>query len=203
MKIFDISWPITQNSTEYKNKGTIRFEYVGDSIQESIVRISSHTGTHVDAPAHFIKNGRTVEQIPLERLCGLARVIDCTEKENSITENDLLKHEIQSDEIILLKTKNSDLDFEAPFTSKFVYLEASGASFLLQKGIKAVGIDYLGIEREQPNHETHITLLSKNIPIIEGLRLAHIVPGLYTCICLPLAVQGLEAAPARVILLIH
>jgi len=194
MKIIDISWPINNNITEYKDRKTI-------NISEKIITLHPHTGTHIDAPAHFLKNGKTIDQIDLNRLIGKCRVLDFTEIEEKITEKDLEKHDIKKDEIILLKTKNSDLTITQKFDANFVYLEKSGAEFLVKKEIKSVGIDYLGIERDQPNHETHKTLLENDILIIEGLRLKNVEAKGYFFYCLPIYLENLDSAPARAILL--
>ena len=121
--------------------------------------------------------------------------------DDHIDAKDLEDVMIESDQIILFKTKNSALKSDDLFHASFIYLNQSAAKFLAEKKVKAVGIDYLGIERNQPTHETHICLLEKNIPIIEGLRLEHVQAGTYFLCCLPLRLQELEAAPARAILM--
>lgn len=190
--IIDISWPITNQSTTYKDRNDI-------AITEKIC-LHPHVGTHVDAPAHFVKDGNTIDKIDLSKLIGPCRVLDLTHVEEVITKKDLIKFDIQSGERILFKTKNSTKSATESFDCNFVYLDANGAQFLAEKNIACVGIDYLGIEREQENHLTHIAFLEKNIPIIEGLRLAHVTPGTYRLICLPLKLHGLDGAPARAIL---
>ena len=205
MKIYDISWPISPTTTEYKNKKTISFEslknFDTDSVRDSKICLGAHTGTHVDAPSHFLKDGKTIDAITLDRLIGRAQVLDLTNVVDRISASDLQKFELHPGEIILLKTANSSILLTNPFHSDFVYLDASGAEFLRDKKVRAVGIDYLGIERNDPTHKTHITLMHADIAIIEGLRLNHVQPGAYFCICLPLHIVGLEAAPARAILM--
>ena len=205
MRIFDISWPISPAMTTYKNRKDITFAenkvFDRDGVRDSSICINTHTGTHVDAPSHFLKDGKTIDQITLDRLVGKALVIDCTRCIDSIDENDLKKQDIQPGDIVLLRTQNSALDPQVSFEGGFVYLDQSGASFLAQKQVKAVGIDYLGIERGNPEHPTHTTLMHADSIIIEGLRLAHVPAGIYFMVCLPLALIGLEAAPARAILM--
>ena len=205
MKIIDISWPITENITEYKNKKTVKFEltktFSENGVRDSIITLGSHTGTHVDAPAHFLDNGESINQIKLEKLIGKAKVLDLTSIKEKITEQDLKQFNIEKDDIILLKTKNSLLSPIQKFYPDFVYLDKSGAKFLKDKQIKAVGIDYLGIERNQPEHETHKLLLESGIYIIEGLRLKDAIEQDYNFICLPIFTINLEAAPARTILM--
>jgi len=189
MKIIDISWPISQDSTEYKDK------------RDSVIKLNVHAGTHIDAPAHFIKNGKTIDKVDLNKVCGSCQVLDLTDVEEKITQKDLKKFNIKPNEIILLKTKNSNLAETGLFYPDFVYLEKTGAGYLADKKVKAVGIDYLGIEKNQPNHETHKILMKQDIPIIEGLRLKNIQAKNYFFYCLPLLLKNLEAAPARAILL--
>jgi len=205
MKIYDISWPISPATVEYKNKKTISFEslkeFETDQVRVSKICLGTHTGTHVDAPSHFLKDGKTIDKISLDRLIGRAHVLDLTEVVDKITANDLEKFEFAAGEIVLLKTANSEQSLHGPFKSDFIYLDATGAEFLKEKQVRAVGIDYLGIERNDPEHTTHTTLMHADIVIIEGLRLSHVQAGTYFCICLPLDIVGLEAAPARAILM--
>jgi arylformamidase len=204
MKIIDISWPIAPDMTAYKDKAVVAFKYVKtfekDGARESIITLGSHSGTHVDAPSHFIAGGDSIHAMPIEATCGPCVVLDCVEVTESITQEVLQKHDIKEGAIILLKTRNSASVPHESFRYDFVYLAASGAEHLASKKVKAVGIDYLGIERQQPNHDTHETLMRAGITIIEGLRLAQVDPGVYMLWCLPLRVQGLEAAPARAVL---
>jgi arylformamidase len=205
VKIIDISWPITQHMTQYKDRDEVKIEQVKvfekDSVRSSTIKLGSHTGTHIDSPAHLLQDGGSIEEIDLTKLMGRCRVLNLTSVEEAITENDLAPCAISADEIILLKTSNSALPNEGPFNKNFVYLEKSGAAYLARCNIKAVGIDYLGIERNQPDHETHITLLKNGISIIEGLRLQNVEEGEYKLKCLPLSIRGVEAAPARAVLI--
>jgi arylformamidase len=206
MKIIDISWPITLDMTAYKDRAVVAFQYTKtfekDAARESVITLGSHSGTHVDAPSHFIADGASIHDVPVAATCGPCVVIDCTDVAECITDENLREHAIEKGAIILLKTRNSAYAVNASFRYDFIYLAASGAAYLASKKIKAVGIDYLGIERQQPNHETHELLMHNGITIIEGLRLSEAESGSYTLFCLPLRVQGLEAAPARAILLV-
>jgi len=205
MKIFDISWPISTATTGYKDRHIVTFEetctFAKDGMRDSIISLSSHTGTHVDAPSHFLKDGLAIDQIQLDRLVGPAIVLDLMHVVDGITRNDLIDQNIEEGDIVLLKTVNSLTPATGKFTPHFIYLEASGAQYLVEKKIKAVGIDYLGIERNQQDHLTHTTLMHADVVIVEGLRLAHVEPREYVFICLPLNIIGLEAAPARAILI--
>jgi arylformamidase len=203
--MIDISWPITSHITEYKDKKTVTFEHVKmfeqDCVRETIITCGAHTGTHIDAPAHFLKNGNTIEQTDLHAVVGECRIVDAMHVSEKITADDIERCDVQSGERILFKTKNSLLDATEKFNPQFVYLTADAAKLLAERKVRTVGIDYLGIERGQPDHATHVTLLQNNVTIIEGLRLAHVLPGRYQLICLPLLMVRLEAAPARAILL--
>lgn len=205
MKVFDVSWPISPATTGYKDKHAVKFAMVRtfekDNVRDSIVEVSSHTGTHVDAPSHFLKDGKTIDEIHLDRLMGKCKVLSLTLVDEEITPDDLMKYEIEEGDIILLKTNNSAQSPIDKFNYNYVYLGQAGARYLGEKKIKAVGIDYLSIERSHPDHPTHMTLFHHDILIIEGLRLGHIEAGEYFFVCLPLYSIGLEAAPARAILI--
>lgn len=205
MEIIDISWPIESSMTEYKDAKSVKIDAIKkmekDGARAAHVSMNNHTGTHIDAPAHFLPDGSTIDVINLSTCIGRCRVIDCTAIKTAISAEDLVSIPIQSDEIVLFKTANSFHATTDSFDYNFIYLAASGAEYLSEKNIKAVGIDYLGIERNQPGHETHTILMKKNIPIIEGLRLAQVNPGIYWLWCLPLLIKGIDAAPARAILI--
>lgn len=205
MQVFDISWPLSAKTTEYKDKKTLSFDAIktfdADGVRDSVISMGSHTGTHVDAPAHFVHNGALIEKTSLAQLIGPARVYDLTHINIAITADDLKDLGLRQGEIVLFKTKNSGIDPEGPFEKNFIYLDASGAQYCIDAKVKAVGIDYLGIERNDPDHTTHTKLMHADIPIIEGLRLGAIKPDSYFCMCLPLKIIGLEAAPARAVLI--
>lgn len=202
MKIHDISIPISSDMIVYKNKPekkpiieTIRT--LAQGAQETRISIDVHTGTHIDSPNHMIANGGGIETIPLDHLMGPCRVIDCTKLHDRITAADIDQHVPQKGEFILFKTKNS---FDTQFNPQFVYLDATRARSLAKAHVRGVGIDALGIERDQPEHETHITLLQKGIIILEGLRLGHITPGKYHLLAIPLLIPGSDGAPCRAVL---
>ena len=205
MTIIDISWPIGETSTTYKNKKNISVvsikNFNREHVRESQLNINAHSGTHIDAPAHFMEHGKTIDKNNLQSTIGCCSVLDLTNVKEAIKKEDLVPHSIKKNDIILFKTKNSSLSPTDTFNPSFIYLDESGAQYLVEKKVKCVGIDYLGIERNQPNHETHNILFSNNITIIEGLRLEHVEPGPYTLYCLPLSLTGTEAAPARAILI--
>lgn len=205
MKILDISWPISEQMTAYKDKHTVKFDMVrtmsADNMRDSHIAMSSHTGTHVDAPSHFIEDGKTMDKIRLERLVGPCKVLSVTLADGTITADHLEPYPIAQGDIVLFKTSNSALGETEKFNAQFVYLDESAARYLGQKKVKAVGLDYLSMERSNPEHPTHLALFAHDVVIIEGLRLQHVPAGDYFFVCLPLNVVGLEAAPARAILI--
>jgi arylformamidase len=207
MKVIDISWPISKATTGYKDRSIISFDDVktfnNDGVRETNIYVSSHSGTHIDAPSHFFKEGKTIDEISLDRFIGNCIVLDMTTCVERITRDALMEHDvsIQEHDIVLLHTTNSDLTPTDKFNSHFVYLEVSGALYLAEKKIKLVGLDYLGIEHSQPGHPTHEILMNADINIVEGLRLGHVKTGSYFFVCLPLYTIGLEAAPARAVLM--
>ncbi len=205
MKIYDISWPISSATTGYKDKKIINFEstksFDKDGSRETKITLSSHSGTHVDAPSHFLRDGKTIDQIDFSSIIGACKVFDMTAVSDGITSDHLENLNIQPHDIILFKTINSANQPTDTFTPHFIYLSASGAEYLVERKIRAVGIDYLGIERSQPDHPTHTLLFKHDITIIEGLRLDAVKQGSYFLCCLPLYTIGLEAAPARAVLI--
>ncbi len=204
MKIYDISMEIHEEMIVYKNKiekkPKIRVtnDFLSSNSYESTITLGMHTGTHIDAPLHMIEGGETTDSIPLENCIKKCKVIDLTNITNKITQEDLQQKEISKGDFILLKTRNS---FSPEFDFEFVYLEKSGAEYLRDIGICGVGIDALGIERAQAGHETHKTLLSKGIIILEGLQLKEVPEGEYTIYALPLKIRNVEAAPVRAVLI--
>lgn len=205
MILIDISWMLTNEITEYKDKKSIKItqtsRYDLNGVREKLLTFNSHTGTHIDAPAHFTKDGKTLDKLALDKFYGPCKVLDLTHIEEKITSKDLENFDIKENDIIILKTKNSELNETDSFASNYVYLEKTGAKFLADKKIKTFGFDYLGIESNQPGHETHKYLLEANIPIIEGLRLKNIEQGKYTLSCFPIFIKDADGAPARAILI--
>lgn len=204
MKVYDISMSIHHGMPVYKNKDEKRpiiqvmQDFSTGSSYGSRISMDMHTGTHIDAPLHMIENGSTMDEFNIEKVVTECKVIDLTEVKDKITEKDFNNKEINEGDFILLKTRNS---FEEDFDFNFVFLDESGATYLKQRGIKGVGIDSLGIERSQKGHETHKILLGDGITIIEGLRLKEVNEGKYLLFALPLKIMGVEAAPARAILI--
>ncbi|MBN2027337.1 MAG: cyclase family protein [Actinobacteria bacterium] len=163
--------------------------------------LSLHSGTHVDAPLHFIPGGRGIDEMPPSATVGQARVIEIRDPV-SITPTELEACAIAEGERVLFKTANSGRVWDTDtFVEDFVYLSEAGAMFLAQKGVRAVGIDYLSIgPYGEDASGIHKALLEAGIWIIEGLDLSAVEPGDYELVCLPLKVERGDGAPARAIL---
>ena len=205
MKIYDVSMTIHPDMAVYKGRDfkkpifSIDSDFKrGDSAYESRLEINMHTGTHLDRPLHMIEGGATLDTLDLEQVVTECKVFDLTQVEDAITKEDLVDKNIEEGDFVLLKTKNS---FEDILEGNFIYVDKTGAEYLQEKGIKGVGSDSLGIERDQPGHPTHKTLLGNNIVILEGLRLKEIPEGKYFLVAAPIKIAGVEGAPVRAILL--
>jgi arylformamidase len=171
----------------------------GDEANVTALSMSAHTGTHLDAPLHFIDKGKDVTEIPFENLIGNARIYEIKDK-HEITLDEIKHFEISKGDRVLFKTKNSDHDWTMqPFNEDYIYLSTDAANYLKNKGVLCIGIDYLSIGGEKNGEEVHKILLGSEITIIEGLNLRDVQPGLYDMICLPLKIKGADGCPARVI----
>jgi arylformamidase len=204
-KYYDISVSISPQLPVWPDTQPIEFQRTldldqGDIANDTTICMSVHTGTHVDASLHFVSSGRSVDELPLETLIGLATVIDVGEIE-VITAIFLEGLDLPNNlKRILFKTKNSKLWDSSTFEPNFVALSCDAAEWLINQGIVLVGIDYLSIQRFYDGPETHIVLLQSDVVIIEGLNLRDVPTGNYELICLPIKLKGLEGAPSRVIL---
>ena len=206
MAIYDVSVPLRPGMPTYAGEPGPELEHLkqisrGDSANVTALSLGSHTGTHVDAPHHFLDGRSTVEAMPLEALVGPAQVIEVTEPRH-ITAVDLEAASIpRGTTRVLLKTPNSRFWNDDEFHNDFVGLAEDAAEWLVERGFVLVGIDYLSIERfRSPEHEVHKILLEANVVIVEGLDLRPITPGEYMMACAPLKVVGADGAPARVFL---
>jgi RpiB/LacA/LacB family sugar-phosphate isomerase len=164
----------------------------------SRLELGVHTGTHVDAPVHFIEGAAGTESLALEPLLGPATVVDATSLQGDIDAASLETLDLPEDmSRLLLKTPNSELWGRDSFTRDFIRLTGSGARFLIDRGVRLVGIDYLSIGDE----DAHRDLLGAGVTALEGLDLRGVEPGHYELVCLPLRVEGSDGAPARAILI--
>jgi len=189
---------VYKNKEEKKAKLIQQYDFKNSSVYETQLIMNLHTGTHIDAPLHAIEDGETTENYSLEQFFGSCLVLDFMNVDEKITAKDLEKYTIKKDTFVILKTKNS---LDEAFNYDFIYLDESGAKYLAEAKIKGVGIDSLGIERNQSGHPTHKILLNNNIPILEGLRLKDIKEGYYEIAAFPIKIKDVEASPVRAVLI--
>lgn len=192
-----VHWP---GDTPYKRNFNMQISK-GDLVNLSEITGSVHTGTHMDAPLHFIDNAASIDTMPISVTVGRARVIGIQDRE-MIRVSELEPHEIAKGERILFKTSNSGRLWKSDsFQENYVYIPPDTAEYLGALQIRLVGVDYLSVGGyHSGNPETHKNLLGAGIWIIEGLNLENVEPGEYELICLPLKLVGSEGAPARAVL---
>ncbi len=162
--------------------------------------MSAHTATHMDAPLHFIEDGKSIDAMPVEATVGPARVIGIRDR-SVIDAPELREHRIRKGERILFKTRNSSRCWKTDkFVKDYVYITPDAARLLAEKHLNCVGVDYLSVGPFSGGAETHQILLSAGIWIIEGLNLSAVAPGRYDLIGLPLKIIGSDGAPCRVVM---
>ncbi len=209
MKIYDISVPISPELPVWPGDPPVVLEQVASmdaGAHDNVSRLACgvHTGTHVDAPHHFLNDHRTVETLSLDVLTGPAQVIQIPEEVDLITADILEKAAVPAGTArLLLKTRNSRLweRGEKEFATDFVGVSVDGAEWLARAGVKLVGIDYLSIAPYKQSIPTHQALLKPGIIVLEGVDLSAVSPGIYDLYCLPLKLAGSDGAPARAILI--
>jgi arylformamidase len=173
----------------------------GDTANLSMISMGAHSGTHIDAPFHFIKQGIGIDKMPLNTTVGRARVIEIHDSQ-SIKPEELAHHRIRGGERILFKTRNSSRGCQTDtFIEDFVFISDEAARFLVECGVRVVGVDYLSVGGfKRGGSYVHKTLLEGGAWLIEGLDLSQVSPGKYDLICLPLKLDHGDGAPARAIL---
>lgn len=208
-KFYDISLTITPALPVWPGDPTIVLERVnkieeGANSNVSRLIMGVHAGTHVDAPVHFLPGTKGVEELALEVLIGPAQVIQLPDSVDVVT-SDVLEDAGIADETIrlLVKTRNSALWQEKTpiFHKDFVAIDASGSEFLVKRGIKLIGVDYLSVAPYKKSRPTHQILLQSGVVILEGVNLSKVPPGEYELICLPIKLGGSDGAPARAVLM--
>src|SRR3990172_4154337 len=207
MKVYDVSVPLRAGMPTYSGEPGPRLQFTkqlskGDPATVSVLSLGSHTGTHVDAPSHFLDGAPGVDSLPPEALVGPAFVAEHG-GESHITAADLDALGIPADcERLLFRRRGGRFWDDTEFHRDFIALAPDAARALAERGLRLVGIDYLSIERFQPErHEAHETLLAGGLVILGGLDLRRVPPGEYLLVCAPLNVVGAEGAPARVFLI--
>lgn len=192
----------------YAGDAPMKFDFLhdmrkGDAFTLSVYSLGAHSGTHIDAPMHFVRDGASIEQLPLSALIGPARVIDIPDAVQAIDAVELNKHNWRGVPRVLFRTRSALHGWMASstFHRDFAYIAPDAAQLLADAGVQLVGIDYISAEQfGAPAPLTHRTLLGRNIPIVEGLALDRISAGDYDLIVLPIKVGGHEGAPARAVL---
>jgi arylformamidase len=207
---YDVTVPLSNDLPTYPGDPGIKISNwrslsKGDSANVSMVSFGAHTGTHVDAPAHFIEGAGKVENLPLDALIGQAMVVEAPDEYRVIDEDFVRANVAHGTARVLFKTRNSAFwnEPKPQFHTDFTYLTVEAATLLRDQGAKLVGIDYLSIEKSKsPGHPTHVALLSRGIVILEGLNLSDVPAGRYELICLPLKLRSElgDGAPARAVL---
>ncbi len=174
----------------------------GADANVTFCRMSAHTGTHMDAPCHFLRAGRGIEVFPLEAGIGRARVVAVPANSRVIGRAELENKEIEPGDRVLLKTRNSFKRWNTlEFQTDYAAIDGSAARFLVEKQVQLIGVDYLSVGAFRGDgRETHKILLEGGVWIAEGLDLSSVDEGLYELICLPLGIEGSDGSPARVVL---
>jgi arylformamidase len=192
----------------YEGDAPLRFEFVkdmrkGDEFTLSVYSLGAHSGTHIDAPMHFVSGGASIDRVPLEALIGPARVIEIADNVQVIDAAELGRHNWRGAARVLFHTRSSVRGWmKSPtFRRDFAYLTPDAAQLLADAGVLLVGIDYLSVEQfGAPAPRTHLILLGKGIPIVEGMSLENVSAGDYDLVVLPMKATGHEGAPARAVM---
>ncbi|HEV3471507.1 MAG TPA: cyclase family protein [Pyrinomonadaceae bacterium] len=211
MPIYDITVPVAPGETPvYPGDPGIEFEAWaaigrGDAANVTMLHLGAHTGTHVDAPAHFIEGAPGLASLPLDALVGEARVVEIPAEAEAVEEAHVGPGVLGGATRVLFKTRNSALweDPRGRFREDFAYIEPAAARALVAAGVRLVGFDYLSVERfGSADFPTHLALLSAGVVIVEGLDLRAVGAGTYELLCLPLklAAGAGDGAPARAVL---
>jgi arylformamidase len=206
--IHDISVPISESLVLWPGDPPVKITQSmhldrGDMATVTRLDMGAHTGTHVDAPAHFIRGGADVAALDLDVLIGPALIVGALETE-AITAEVLDTLAIPPDaERLLFRTRNSDYwaSDRKEFARDFVAITEDGARWLVRRGVRLVGVDYLSIGPFENPVPAHKVLLRAGIVAVEGLNLHGIAPGVYRLVCLPLRISGSDGAPARAVLI--
>jgi arylformamidase len=205
MALIDISLPIREGMIVYEGDPGISVKPSasmerGDPANVSALNLGTHTGTHMDAPLHFIPGATGIDTVPLELLIGPALVLEVG-ADRLIEPGHLTDPRIASHQRVLLKTSNSALWDRTTFAREYVALSLEGARLLIDRGVKLIGIDYLSVEAfGVQGHPVHKTLLGAGMVLLEGLDFRRVTPGVYELYCLPLRIAGGDGAPCRAIL---
>ncbi len=207
MKIHDITVPISPDMPVYSGDPAVRIDRVsriseGAGANVSMLCFGSHTGTHIDPPYHFVESGIKIDEVPLDTLVGECLVYSVEEATVILVQHLESKPIPKGTERIIFKTRNSGLWEDKEFHTDFTYLSPEAAEWLVERGVRLIGIDYLSIDKFKSGvHATHHKLLESGVIVVEGLDLRQVDEGTYTLVCLPLKIESGDGGPARAILL--
>ena len=196
-RLIDVTRPLAPDGIVYSGDTVPEFRQRDSGIYLiSDLRMSSHSGTHIDAPVHYLKKGMTVDEIPLSAIIGECRVLDLTEAAGKISAEDL-SGRIDGTTRLMIRTRYSGIH---RFEQDYPCLDLSAARILTEKGVRCVGIDSPSIEEFNCDGSVHRELLGKGCIIIELLDLSQVSAGTYDLMALPLLLRGMDGSPARVVL---
>jgi len=204
-KYYDLTALISEKTVvfpgdpEYKSENICSLDK-GSQYHLCHMHFGNHMGTHIDFPAHVIRNGKTSSDFPIENLIGDGLIVEVPEVEHSITKKFVTEQPILFNDFIFFKTANSKLSKQGKFTNKYVYIEPEAAEELLRKGVRIVGIDYISVDQyEADDLPVHKLLLSNDVLIVEGLELNDVPLGRCKIYIMPVNIYEMDGLPARVV----
>jgi len=211
MEAYDISLPITESLPVWPGDPAVAVRRIskienGNASNVSQIRMSVHTGTHIDAPKHFFNQGKAIDQLALDKLIGETLVMALDEDVSTISAEVLLNHPqsklLDHASKVLFKTKNASFwrTHQEKFQEDYVGIDTSGAEYLAELDLDLIGVDYLSVAAYHDTERPHQILLQKEIILLEGIDLSKVPEGIYSLYCLPILIAGCEGAPARAIL---
>lgn len=204
-KFYDLTAVLSEKSVVFPGDPEYKADKLSSLEEGSLFNLShlhfgNHTGTHIDYPAHVIKDGKTSSDFPIDHHIGAGIIIEVPDTETSITKKFIETQDIKKNDIVFFKTANSKRSKQDMFTEKYVYLETDAAEALLNKGVKIVGIDYISIDSyTEENLPVHQSLLSNNVLIVEGLDLNNAPIGRCDIFIMPLNISNMDGLPVRVV----
>lgn len=204
MKFYDISLNLSPETVRWITSPPFEVDERrrmgrGDHNNSSAVRMSVHSGTHMDAPFHFVPDGATIDLLPLELFIGPA-LVHAVDAERYITEEHVAAIDLRGEHRVLFRTRNSVLLHKPTYDADFVAFSVGAAQALVSRGVRLVGLDYLSVAHAEEQVPVHRAFLDHGVALLEGVDLADVPPGRYELICLPLRLRGLDAAPCRAVL---
>lgn len=204
MKYYDLSLDLSSETVRWVNSMPLELDERrrtsrGDPNNASSVNMSVHSGTHVDAPFHFIDGGTTIDEIPVEDFVGPALVHE-VDAERYITREHIEAIPLQGDTKVLFKTRNSKLLHDPEYNADFAAFSVEAAEALVRKGVRLVGLDYLSVAHADEQVPVHRAFLDHGVVLLEGIDLSAVKPGRYELMCLPVRLHGADGAPCRAVL---